>query len=250
MLGLRIVSSVFFFQAEDGIRDAQESRGLGDVYKRQGSSRSTSDVPLGALGIVIGAALPLVCVGLAWGVVSRRCYRLVQVPEAVVGVWFVFLPSFELDGEAYPISKAFSTVVGRTRRPSSLWAGLYVIQPVVLMLVIFVEGASCEVFLIIAGTTTMMVGALCHVLFRPHRIVATNYLQGIAMALNAAMLFIASKLTRDPLNVAALDANSTIAMIQVCLLYTSDAADEEDSVDLGGRRIIKKKKSDKMSMKR
>eukprot|EP00828_Plagiopyla_frontata_P002106 TRINITY_DN1013_c0_g1_i9.p1 TRINITY_DN1013_c0_g1~~TRINITY_DN1013_c0_g1_i9.p1 ORF type:complete len:105 (-),score=20.46 TRINITY_DN1013_c0_g1_i9:37-351(-) len=29
---------------------------------------------------------------------------------------------------------------------------------------------------------------------------------------------------------------------QSCLLYTSDAADEEDSVDLGGRRIIKKKK--------
>ena len=27
-----------------------------------------------------------------------------------------------------------------------------------------------------------------------------------------------------------------------CLLYTSDAADEEDSVDLGGRRLIKKKK--------
>ena len=26
-----------------------------------------------------------------------------------------------------------------------------------------------------------------------------------------------------------------------CLLYTSDAADEEDSVDLGGCRIIKKK---------
>ena len=25
----------YFFQAEDGIRDAQESRGLGDVYKRQ-----------------------------------------------------------------------------------------------------------------------------------------------------------------------------------------------------------------------
>eukprot|EP00658_Telonema_sp_P-2_P076071 TRINITY_DN66056_c0_g1_i1.p1 TRINITY_DN66056_c0_g1~~TRINITY_DN66056_c0_g1_i1.p1 ORF type:complete len:121 (-),score=25.38 TRINITY_DN66056_c0_g1_i1:45-407(-) len=28
-------SFFFFFQAEDGIRDAQESRGLGDVYKRQ-----------------------------------------------------------------------------------------------------------------------------------------------------------------------------------------------------------------------
>ena len=28
---------------------------------------------------------------------------------------------------------------------------------------------------------------------------------------------------------------------QACLLYTSDAADERSSVDLGGRRIIKKK---------
>eukprot|EP00828_Plagiopyla_frontata_P047003 TRINITY_DN8565_c0_g1_i1.p1 TRINITY_DN8565_c0_g1~~TRINITY_DN8565_c0_g1_i1.p1 ORF type:complete len:152 (+),score=22.93 TRINITY_DN8565_c0_g1_i1:87-542(+) len=32
------------------------------------------------------------------------------------------------------------------------------------------------------------------------------------------------------------------ASLESCLLYTSDAADEEDSVDLGGRRIIKKKK--------
>src|SRR5678815_4320200 len=30
--------------------------------------------------------------------------------------------------------------------------------------------------------------------------------------------------------------------IDSCLLYTSDAADERSSVDLGGRRIIKKKK--------
>ena len=28
---------------------------------------------------------------------------------------------------------------------------------------------------------------------------------------------------------------------RACLLYTSDAADERSSVDLGGRRIIKKK---------
>ena len=32
---LSVVCFFFFFQAEDGIRDAQESRGLGDVYKRQ-----------------------------------------------------------------------------------------------------------------------------------------------------------------------------------------------------------------------
>ena len=32
-----------------------------------------------------------------------------------------------------------------------------------------------------------------------------------------------------------------------CLLYTSDAADERSSVDLGGRRIIKKKKRQNMA---
>ena len=30
-----LVGVVFFFQAEDGIRDLVRSRGLGDVYKRQ-----------------------------------------------------------------------------------------------------------------------------------------------------------------------------------------------------------------------
>ena len=32
--------------------------------------------------------------------------------------------------------------------------------------------------------------------------------------------------------------------LDACLLYTSDAADERSSVDLGGRRIIKKKKTE------
>src|SRR5664280_732492 len=31
---------------------------------------------------------------------------------------------------------------------------------------------------------------------------------------------------------------SDVEYLDICLLYTSDAADEEDSVDLGGRRII------------
>ena len=31
-------SCVYLFQAEDGIRDLVRSRGLGDVYKRQGST--------------------------------------------------------------------------------------------------------------------------------------------------------------------------------------------------------------------
>ena len=47
--------------------------------------------------------------------------------------------------------------------------------------------------------------------------------------------------------IAALLPQIEVAMAQgsprahICLLYTSDAADERSSVDLGGRRIIKKK---------
>src|SRR5664280_2638752 len=42
-------------------------------------------------------------------------------------------------------------------------------------------------------------------------------------------------------NIDAADPRAIHANVRhdVCLLYTSDAADEEDSVDLGGRRIIK-----------
>ena len=36
-------------------------------------------------------------------------------------------------------------------------------------------------------------------------------------------------------------STSSSASSNACLLYTSDAADERSSVDLGGRRIIKKK---------
>ena len=38
--------------------------------------------------------------------------------------------------------------------------------------------------------------------------------------------------------------DSKLDTLQTCLLYTSDAADERSSVDLGGRRIIKKKKKE------
>ena len=38
-------------------------------------------------------------------------------------------------------------------------------------------------------------------------------------------------------------ADRIMAAYSACLLYTSDAADERSSVDLGGRRIIKKKNS-------
>ena len=41
---------------------------------------------------------------------------------------------------------------------------------------------------------------------------------------------------------------SSVVKNKSCLLYTSDAADERSSVDLGGRRIIKKKNKSKTSI--
>ena len=52
----------FFFQAEDGIRDLVRSRGLGDVYKRQGwlAARITEQRALAKpeLGRLAKAGLP------------------------------------------------------------------------------------------------------------------------------------------------------------------------------------------------
>ena len=62
------LSLVFFFQAEDGIRDAQESRGLGDVYKRQVLVHPDWRV----LGAVFGAAA---LVALASWVVCRYALK-------------------------------------------------------------------------------------------------------------------------------------------------------------------------------
>ena len=45
----------------------------------------------------------------------------------------------------------------------------------------------------------------------------------------------------------ALFSSTNFGEVYICLLYTSDAADEEDSVDFGGRPIIKKKKRRKMT---
>ena len=55
---------VFFFQAEDGIRDLVRSRGLGDVYKRQiiGSGPGSlvevfNGMPLGFVDTVLSSLL-------------------------------------------------------------------------------------------------------------------------------------------------------------------------------------------------
>ena len=52
------VDIVFFFQAEDGIRDLVRSRGLGDVYKRQGGASASTPLTPRSRGLVEGASDP------------------------------------------------------------------------------------------------------------------------------------------------------------------------------------------------
>ena len=53
------------------------------------------------------------------------------------------------------------------------------------------------------------------------------------------------KTTLDSISKLPAKAQQASRNYKVCLLYTSDAADERSSVDLGGRRIIKKNNLDK-----
>ena len=66
---------------------------------------------------------------------------------------------------------------------------------------------------------------------------------GLVVALLVTLVWLAGRYEASQYQ-AELDRDTADAVTDIrnCLLYTSDAADEEDSVDLGGRRIIKKKK--------
>ena len=64
---------------------------------------------------------------------------------------------------------------------------------------------------------------------------------GIAMA-DVALESQTVQLAATPIGLPPGKDAWSFRLPQSCLLYTSDAADEEDSVDLGGRRIIKKTK--------
>ena len=46
---------MFFFQAEDGIRDLVRSRGLGDVYKRQALRMTSSVATLGSPSLSVSS---------------------------------------------------------------------------------------------------------------------------------------------------------------------------------------------------
>src|SRR5678816_4581994 len=64
----------------------------------------------------------------------------------------------------------------------------------------------------------------------------------MSFALTLSSLITPALIGAAPIPCPAGQAPAPVGLVSGCLLYTSDAADERSSVDLGGRRIIKKKK--------
>eukprot|EP00831_Metopus_contortus_P077196 TRINITY_DN7185_c0_g1_i1.p1 TRINITY_DN7185_c0_g1~~TRINITY_DN7185_c0_g1_i1.p1 ORF type:complete len:267 (-),score=10.63 TRINITY_DN7185_c0_g1_i1:211-1011(-) len=80
-----VIVGFFFFQAEDGIRDVERSRGLGDVYKRQYQRRVH-----GGDGTILWASkyfthgpIPPI-ISFAMGTLSYLCYFQIEDCEAVL----------------------------------------------------------------------------------------------------------------------------------------------------------------------
>ena len=70
-----------------------------------------------------------------------------------------------------------------------------------------------------------------------------NYEYGLLAGLGNGRFVFLKKDTSKLDNFIVSKAAHPFDTLDICLLYTSDAADERSSVDLGGRRIIKKKTS-------
>eukprot|EP00658_Telonema_sp_P-2_P053599 TRINITY_DN4217_c0_g1_i5.p1 TRINITY_DN4217_c0_g1~~TRINITY_DN4217_c0_g1_i5.p1 ORF type:complete len:199 (-),score=72.29 TRINITY_DN4217_c0_g1_i5:263-859(-) len=96
----------FFFQAEDGIRDAQESRGLGDVYKRQ-----QLDAALGDVEHQLGPLLNKPLKELASELPALEAAKLHVVGAfAINTLFYVFLKTQGVDPTTHPVKQEMDRV--------------------------------------------------------------------------------------------------------------------------------------------
>eukprot|EP00831_Metopus_contortus_P048865 TRINITY_DN40037_c0_g1_i1.p2 TRINITY_DN40037_c0_g1~~TRINITY_DN40037_c0_g1_i1.p2 ORF type:complete len:193 (-),score=42.22 TRINITY_DN40037_c0_g1_i1:23-601(-) len=169
----------FFFQAEDGIRDVERSRGLGDVYKRQTQS--------------------------TW------VHRIGDYDQFYVSRLHGYGSA-----DNYYRQTSVNMRLHKLKIPTLILAPLD--DPIVPLDSLPFEDAQASPHIILA---THPCGGHCGFFtgWKPHhwhQIPIIDFL------------------------------SSVHTLNQYCLLYTSDAADDTPCVDLGGRRIHKKKKKKNM----
>eukprot|EP00831_Metopus_contortus_P041711 TRINITY_DN32783_c0_g1_i2.p2 TRINITY_DN32783_c0_g1~~TRINITY_DN32783_c0_g1_i2.p2 ORF type:complete len:120 (+),score=30.58 TRINITY_DN32783_c0_g1_i2:82-441(+) len=108
----------FFFQAEDGIRDVERSRGLGDVYKRQVSTQSTWEFCKMAVSFII---VVLVIFFLLYIYVILP-FDL--IPESLVGVCGIIDDILLIIGVLFGLTRYFYRVYSESFQEQPLFLSL------------------------------------------------------------------------------------------------------------------------------
>ena len=212
---------IFFFQAEDGIRYLVRSRGLGDVYKRQAEGFEPRD------HVALGESLGAIDIERGAKVAGARFYFLTGVGARLE------LALLNL-AVARAVDAGFTPMITPT-----------LVRPEIMRGAGFLDHHSDEVYylpaddLYLTGTSEVALSGY-------HRDEIIDLADGPKRYAGWSACY------RREAGSHGKDTRGIIRVHQFhnCLLYTSDAADERSSVDLGGRRIIKKKKTKQQDQRR
>ena len=178
-------------------------------------------VLIGLASILTAIGLPAVSAFLSDRFVSRTCHFLAptkaapQHPAIRMALKIVF-PQYELDTAAQPISKAFSALVGRYRRPSCLWSAVTFAPQLVLLLCVLASGSLCAPLYYIAMVLLIGLGVL-HAVMQPNKAFLSNVLQAGALILNGVLIGAYATLTSAPFSTSVGQAVQGLAMAQVGL---------------------------------
>eukprot|EP00831_Metopus_contortus_P056979 TRINITY_DN4940_c0_g1_i3.p1 TRINITY_DN4940_c0_g1~~TRINITY_DN4940_c0_g1_i3.p1 ORF type:complete len:276 (+),score=56.57 TRINITY_DN4940_c0_g1_i3:22-849(+) len=226
----------FFFQAEDGIRDVERSRGLGDVYKRQiqegykmkdtfteGLENVMDNLYKGGAFLTTSNGTKNNTMTISWGSVGYMWGKPMFMALVRTSRY-----SNELlrDGFEYTISIPFNKEMSQALSICGTKSGKEFDK----------EKEANIKFTASKKVSVPVVDGCdqyfeCRIVFK-QEMDLNNLDEGIRMACYE----------KDAKHILYF---GEIVEQYTCLLYTSDAADDTPCVDLGGRRIIKKKKKQK-----
>eukprot|EP00657_Telonema_sp_P-1_P003743 TRINITY_DN187_c0_g1_i6.p1 TRINITY_DN187_c0_g1~~TRINITY_DN187_c0_g1_i6.p1 ORF type:complete len:247 (+),score=69.99 TRINITY_DN187_c0_g1_i6:238-978(+) len=211
----------FFFQAEDGIRDLVRSRGLGDVYKRQVYGRRITITVLTPAPQKDGAGASI---SYAVRVLSIWCAVRTRDPE-----WWYAHPLAHHPPSPQQFRHATMPC------PAASYPQL---SPQGLLLGNLLGGNLLGGLLGGGLLSGNLLGDLLG-----SGLLGGGLLGSLGGLLGGGLLSSLGGLLGSGLLSGLLGGNLLpVLCVDTCLLYTSDAADDLLCVDLGGRRIIKKKK--------
>eukprot|EP00658_Telonema_sp_P-2_P084592 TRINITY_DN9435_c0_g1_i1.p1 TRINITY_DN9435_c0_g1~~TRINITY_DN9435_c0_g1_i1.p1 ORF type:complete len:228 (+),score=58.97 TRINITY_DN9435_c0_g1_i1:83-766(+) len=224
----------FFFQAEDGIRDAQESRGLGDVYKRQPQGRLLCH----GLALRTTAGFLLDCHAdiapklLAHLTRYRLRAKVEMAAQPSLGVWSILGGGGDRDADWCfqdpRLEELGQRAIVKTRDtdtpavPEAVWD----VARLGMGLADRVEDTPPGGSFPLESNLELLHGI--------------SWQKGCYLGQELTARTFHTGKTRKRLVTVVCEGGPVLGEEEcsVCLLYTSDAADEEDSVDLGGRRVI------------